>query len=46
VRGERDRNQRRAKAGDAENQGAEKSDRGERRDFVKFNQTLTAGFSE
>jgi hypothetical protein len=46
VRGERDRDQRRAKAGDAENQSAEKGDRGERRDFVKFDQALTAGFSE
>lgn len=46
MRGERDRDQRRTEAGDAENQRAEKGDRGERRDFVKFDQTLTAGFSE
>jgi hypothetical protein len=44
VRGERNGHQRRAEAGDAEDQRAEECDPGEQRDLARIYQDLTAGF--
>ena len=46
VRSERDRDQRRAKPGDAENQRAEKRDPGKESNVGRADQTLTSGLSE